>query len=84
MAASRLLIQEALRDSFAQRFQLLCETSIPVRNQLYTWTQLLAENRSRIGDYYDVSIPAVLFAAIMGSVAPLQGLRLRPCLWVIV
>ena len=49
VSATRVMIKEALEDPFAQRFQLLCETTIPVRTALFTWHQLLAQNASRVG-----------------------------------
>jgi hypothetical protein len=49
--ALRLLLAEALRDPFNQRFQLLCPATVPIRPALFTYTQLIAEERSRIGWY---------------------------------
>ncbi len=54
MSATRIMIKEALEDPFAQRFQLLCETTIPVRNALFTWHQLLAQTASRVGPPHGV------------------------------
>jgi hypothetical protein len=50
VSATRLLIKAALKDPFNQRFQLICESSIPVRPALFTYTQLLAQNKSRVGN----------------------------------
>lgn len=50
VAATRILIKAALEDPLNQRFQLLCESSIPVRPALYAHTQLLAQQKSRVGE----------------------------------
>lgn len=52
--ALKLLITEALKDPLNQRFQLLCPATIPLRPPLFTYTQLIAENRSRVGWYWGV------------------------------
>lgn len=61
VSATRVMIMEALENPFAQRFQLLCETTIPVRTALFTWHQLLAKNESRVGPPHPVRhrIPAL-------------------------
>lgn len=49
VTATRLLIRAALKDPYAQRFQLLCESSIPVRGPFFTHSQLMAQTASRVG-----------------------------------
>ena len=49
--AHRLLLIEALEDPLNQRFQLLCPATIPVRPARFTYEQLLAQKKSRVGDY---------------------------------
>lgn len=49
VAATRLLMRAALEDPFAQRFQLVCEATIPLRAPLFTHNQLLCMNMSRVG-----------------------------------
>ncbi|BDA44732.1 probable glycosyltransferase BC10 [Coccomyxa sp. Obi] len=51
--ATRLLMKAALEDPFNERFQLLCEYTIPVRSAFFTHQQLLAQNMSRVGDPYE-------------------------------
>ena len=48
-SALRLLLASALEDPLNQRFQLLCPATIPIRPPLFTYTQLMAEPRSRVG-----------------------------------
>ena len=45
--ATRLLLKAALQNPLNQRFLLMCGTSIPLRPARFTYTQLLAEQRSR-------------------------------------
>ncbi|CAK0786767.1 hypothetical protein CVIRNUC_009981 [Coccomyxa viridis] len=45
--ATRLLLTAALQNPLNQRFVLMCGTSIPLRPARFTYTQLLAEQRSR-------------------------------------
>ena len=52
--ATRILMKAALEDPYNQRFQLLCETTIPVRSAFFTHQQLLAQNMSRVGDPHEV------------------------------
>ena len=59
-AATRLLIAEALKDPLNQRFQLLCQATIPLHPPLMVYTQLIAENMSRINWY-----PAVCMRPLM-------------------
>ena len=49
--AHRLLLIEALQDPLNQRFQLLCPATIPVRPAQFTYEQLLAQKKSRVGNY---------------------------------
>ena len=48
-SALRLLLASALEDPLNQRFQLLCPATVPIRPALFTYTQLMAETRSRVG-----------------------------------
>ena len=48
------MIIEALEDPLNQRFQLLCPATIPVRPALFTYTQLMAQAKSRVGWYAGV------------------------------
>ena len=48
-AALRVLLRAALAEPFNQRFQLLCPHSIPLRPALFTFTQLMRQDSSRIG-----------------------------------
>ena len=52
--ALRILLLEALKDPLNQRFQLLCPATIPIRPALFTYTQLIAEERSRVGWFWPV------------------------------
>ncbi len=47
-------MKAALKDPFTERFQLLCEYTIPVRSALFTHQQLLAQNMSRVGNPHQV------------------------------
>ncbi len=47
-------MKAALEDPFNERFQLLCEYTIPVRSAFFTHQQLLAQNMSRVGDPHEV------------------------------
>ncbi|BDA44694.1 probable glycosyltransferase BC10 [Coccomyxa sp. Obi] len=49
VTATRILMRAALKDPYNQRFQLVCEATIPVRAPLFTHDQLLAQNMSRVG-----------------------------------
>ena len=49
--AHRLLLIEALKDPLNQRFQLLCPATIPVRPAQFVYEQLLAQKKSRVGNY---------------------------------
>ena len=42
------LLKAALADPHNQRFQLLCEGTVPVRPATFTYEQLMAQNRSRV------------------------------------
>ncbi len=61
--AERLLMRAALQDPYNQRFQLVCEYSIPVRPALFTHQQLLAQNMSRVGEPNEVPISSPLCSA---------------------
>ena len=45
--ATRLLLRAALENPLNQRFMLLCGSSIPLRPAQFTYSQLIAEKRSR-------------------------------------
>lgn len=47
-------MQEALMNPFNQRFQLLCDTTVPIQDALWTHTQLMAVAGSRVGEHKDV------------------------------
>ena len=49
--AHRLLLTEALKDPLNQRFQLLCPATIPIRPAQFVYEQLLAQKKSRVGNY---------------------------------
>lgn len=55
VAATRLLLEAALTEPFTQRLQFLCPASIPLFPPLVVYAELVAENRSRIGQYPMVS-----------------------------
>ena len=57
VTATRILMAAALEDPYNQRFQLVCEATIPVRAPLVTHDQLLAQNMSRIGNPGKVRAP---------------------------
>ena len=46
--ALRALIREALRDPMNQRFQLLCEYSLPLQSPLLVYQQFIKEPKSRL------------------------------------
>jgi hypothetical protein len=46
--ALRVLLRAALADSLNQRFQLLCEHSLPLQSPLLVYQQLVGEARSRV------------------------------------
>ncbi len=46
--ALRALLRAALRDPLNQRFQLLCEHSLPLQSPLLVYQQLMGEARSRV------------------------------------
>ena len=48
VSATLELLRAALTDPRNQRFQLLCEATVPVRPALFIYEQLLAERRSRM------------------------------------
>jgi hypothetical protein len=50
-------MKAALQDPYTQRFQLLCESTIPVRSAFFTHQQLLAQNMSRVGNPHEVLAP---------------------------
>ncbi len=52
--ATRKAMIEALKDPLNQRFQMVCPATVPVRPPLFTYTQLLAHNKSRIQDFDQV------------------------------
>ncbi|CAL8469568.1 g9109 [Coccomyxa elongata] len=54
-------MKAALEDPYNQRFQLVCESTIPVRTPIFTHDQLLAQNMSRIG------YPGKMWGDIEGS-----------------
>ena len=47
-------MRAALKDKCNQRFQLMCETSIPLRSSIYVYEQMLALNASRIASLIQV------------------------------
>ena len=49
--ATRRLLQAAMKNPLNQRFVLLCGSTIPVRPAQFTYSQLIAERRSRFDDY---------------------------------
>ena len=46
--ALRALLREALRDPLNQRFQLLCEYSLPLQSPLLVYQQYIKERKSRL------------------------------------
>jgi hypothetical protein len=48
VTATMELLKAALADPQNQRFQLLCEATIPVRPARFVFEQLMAEKRSRV------------------------------------
>ena len=70
MRATRLLMKAALEDPYNQRFQLVCESTIPVRTPIFTHDQLLAQNMSRIG--YPGKVHILPMHALLASGAPLS------------
>ena len=46
--ALRALVKEALRDPMNQRFQLLCEYSLPLQSPLLVYQQFIKEPKSRL------------------------------------
>lgn len=46
--ALRALLREALRDPLNQRFQLLCEYSLPLQSPLLVYQQFVKEPKSRL------------------------------------
>ena len=46
--ALRALVREALRDPMNQRFQLLCEYSLPLQSPLLVYQQFIKEPKSRL------------------------------------
>ena len=46
--ALRALLRAALRDPTNQRFQLLCEHTLPLQSPLLVYQQLMGEPRSRV------------------------------------
>ena len=46
--ALRALLRAALRDPLNQRFQLLCEHTLPLQSPLLVYQQLVGEPRSRV------------------------------------
>ncbi len=57
MQATRILMRAALEDPLAQRFQLVCEATIPLRGALFSHSQLMSMNKSRVGSNEGVSHP---------------------------
>ncbi len=49
--ATRRLLQAALENPLNQRFVLMSGSSIPLRPVVFTYSQLIAENRSRFDGY---------------------------------
>ena len=49
--ATRRLLQAALENPLNQRFVLMCGSSIPLRPVVFTYSQLIAEKRSRFDGY---------------------------------
>ena len=80
------MIIEALQDPSNKQFQLLCPATIPLRPALFTYTQLMAEPKSRVGWYmgvrraplgmHDTSMACHMDDVMRGD--PLQGLMLHP------
>ena len=46
--ALRALLREALKDPLNQRFQLLCEYSLPLQSPLLVYQQFIKERKSRL------------------------------------
>ena len=46
--ALRALLREALKDPLNQRFQLLCEYSLPLQSPLLVYQQFIKEPKSRL------------------------------------
>ncbi len=46
--ALRSLLRAALKDTLNERFQLLCEHTLPLQSPLLIYQQLLKEPRSRV------------------------------------
>lgn len=68
IAATRNLISEALKVPYNQRFQIVCETSIPIRNSIFVYEQLLAINASRVA-----ALTQVIDAVFVPTQCSLRG-----------
>ena len=68
--ALRALLRAALRDPLNQRFQLLCEHTLPLQSPLLVYQQLMAEPRSRVNacntfDWQEHVSPLCIYPSVM-------------------
>lgn len=54
--AHRALLKAALEDPLNGQFQLLCDTSVPLRQPIFIYEQLVSHRASRIAHLSKVSI----------------------------